>query len=502
MSRLPRMEKARSIVSGILEEITARASKKIADHSQPPTEMLEAQRAIDDRVMLAFSHNAVPPEYLNLIREALGNDFIEWMEQRGGPLARRGRERAQPFYRKIAMLIERARFLLAQIRSLAAENERLRLIQQELVESQIGFVSEAESMEQQLARSEMLIRIVLEPFEQAMKTVMRFLDAEQFEVFLFDDDRFLSAELKTDGKTFVYNKQDDRPKVPVEVREAVVHEVQQISLDMPLTVEGRHIGHFRISRAINDDLHRDQWQKDVAWITPVLARIIESNRDRIQAQKVYIDDLTQLYNKRKLNEQMGRLYNQFKLGDKELHIAMMDIDRFKALNDKHGHQIGDEILRRAAGIIKEEVPYAYRYGGEEFAGVFYGFDRAQTIEIMERLRSRIEQTPFEINGETFKLTISTGIARFETSMHSVMDAIQRADQALYVSKQDGRNRCTYYDDVKSRLTADVTQLQQELLRMKEQVEQFDRLQQENLRLAEELRRERQRQRKNREETDV
>ncbi len=77
------------------------------------------------------------------------------------------------------------------------------------------------------------------------------------------------------------------------------------------------------------------------------------------------------------------------------------------------------------------------------------------MEIMERLRKRIENTSYIIKGQEYRITISAGIAEFETHMNSVMDAIDRADQALYASKEDGRNRCTYYDDIILRFPRDL-----------------------------------------------
>ncbi|MCX8044498.1 MAG: diguanylate cyclase [Desulfobacterota bacterium] len=490
------MERARSIVEAILTEITSRIEKQTRSHHVVDEFVREELHAIDDRIMLDFSHASVPPTYFQRIRETIGPDIIDDLEQNiSGPLGRKKRERLHPLYKKLAVLIEHMRFFRQKVYTLYNDYERMKKIQAELVESQIGFVHEAEHYEQEVRKCEFLIDIVLKPFEEAMKQIVRFLEADHLEVFLFDDDQLLATELKTDGKTIAYHKIDEKPHHPEAVHEAVLHEIQEISLDMPLMVEGVQIGHVRVSRALTGGLSKEQWKEDVAWIAPVLARIIQGNRDRVLARKVYIDDLTQLYNKRKLNEQMGKLFNRFKQGEKELYIAMIDIDRFKNLNDTYGHTVGDEILRRSAAIIKEEVPYAYRYGGEEFAAVFYGYNREQTQHIMERLRRRIEQTTFTIDGHNYTISISAGIARFETYMHSVMDAINRADAALYLSKEDGRNRCTYYEDVKDRLTADVAQLRQELLRMKEQVAQYDRLQQENLRLAEELERERRKQRK-------
>jgi diguanylate cyclase (GGDEF)-like protein len=153
---------------------------------------------------------------------------------------------------------------------------------------------------------------------------------------------------------------------------------------------------------------------------------------------------------------------------------MIDIDKFKRLNDIYGHPVGDQILKKTANIIKEELPYSYRYGGEEFAGIFYGDDRETTMKKVEGLRKRIESTPYTIKGQNYKITISAGIAEFETHMNSVMDAIDRADQALYASKEDGRNRCTDYDDIKDRLSADAAKLRQEIIQLKEKMNKVEK----------------------------
>ncbi len=87
---------------------------------------------------------------------------------------------------------------------------------------------------------------------------------------------------------------------------------------------------------------------------------------------------------------------------------------------------------------------------------------------MERLRKRIEKTVYNIKGQEYRITVSAGISKFETYMNSVMDAFDRADQALYASKEDGRNRCTYYNDIKNRLSTDANKLRQELLKVKEE----------------------------------
>lgn len=474
------MQQARAIVQEIVQEIEKRVFEQPADEALRKL-FADKKREIQDRISLDFSRG-IPAAQVARIRDLLGSECLEFLDQaRLSPFVRKGRDRIERIYRHLAFITELFRYYETETESFAHRNACLEKIKQELIEAQISHVDEAERLENQLKNRDMLLRLVLEPFEQALSEIMLFLQAKQLEVFLFDDDRFLAQELKTDGQTFIYNMGDDAlPSLPQAVSELQLNEVKETTLDVPLSVEKRHIGHFRITRPITENFDLEAWKNNVTVITPVLGRMIEAYRNSHETKKVYIDDLTQLYNKRKLNDQMGKLFKQFKRGDKQLFIAMMDIDRFKSLNDKYGHPVGDEILRQTAAIIKEQVPYAYRYGGEEFAAIFYGPTKEETIAAVEELRTRIEKTPYSINGQDFHITISAGIAEFETHMNSVMDAIDHADQALYASKEDGRNRTTYYDDVKDRLSEDAGRLRQEMLQLRDRLDQVHA---ENKRLA-------------------
>ncbi len=453
---------ARSIVEGILKEIEQRSASMKPD----PAIVSDFQahlRKFEDKVSLDCTRS-IPQKYFARIREMLGDEIIEVIDPgKLGSLVFKNRDRIQQVYKKLAVFSELYRHALKEAEDALGAVYRLQHVQQELVESQIAHVQEVEIYEQRMLRSQMLVDIMLEPFEDGIRRIIGFLGAKQFDVYLFDDDRFLTNELKTDGKVFTYNKQqEDAPDLPEAVSSPTFQEVQETIYEIPLMVEGRQIGHYRICRQIKDDFDRERWIQDVAFITPVAARIIEANHNRLHALKVYTDDLTQLYNKRKLNEQMGRLFKQFKTGQKKLFVAMIDIDKFKIFNDTHGHPVGDEVLKQTALLIRDGVPYAYRYGGEEFCAVFYGHEKQDVIDAMENLRKRIETTPFTISDLEHHITISAGIAEFETSMNAVMDAIDLADQALYVSKEDGRNRCTYYDDVKGRLAMENSRLRQKI----------------------------------------
>ncbi len=465
------LDNAREIVTAILAE-----TQKRADAARPDPAVMsgfQAQlRKLEDSVSLDCRRD-IPQKYLSRIREKLGAEIIEALDPGKLGAVFKNRDRIQQVYKKLALLNEKYNFALKFIQERLHEVERLKLVQQEMVESQTGHVQEANHLEQQVGRSEMLAEIQLIPFEDAMSRITEFLNAKQIDVFLFDEDRFLTNELKTDGKIFTYNKQqqeEETHELPHAVESSKFEEVKETIFETPLFVEGRQIGHYRIRCERTDDFDRERWEKDVAFITPVAARIIETNQNMLQARKVYIDDLTQLYNKRKLSEQTGRLFKQFKTGHKKLFVAMVDIDKFKVLNDTYGHPVGDEVLKQSARLIRKGVPYAYRYGGEEFCAVFYGPEREEVLETMEDLRKSIETAVFPFSGLEHKITISSGIAEFETSMNSVMDAIDRADKALYVSKEDGRNRCTYYDDIKDRYLSDASRLRQKNIMLEEELE--------------------------------
>jgi len=334
-------------------------------------------------------------------------------------------------------------------------------------ESKPAMIKEAVLPEQ---RMHMLLDIRLMPFEKAMSRIIAFLDARQIDVYLFDNDRFAGNDTTPQREIITYaTQQESAPGLPQAGDATPLQEERETIYETPLVVEGHQIGHCRIERHMTDGFDRDLWIKDIEFITPAAARIIQANQHRIQSRKAYIDDLTQLYNWRKLNEQMGRMFKQFKTGRKELFVAMIDIDKFKIINDTYGHLAGDEVLRQAALVIRDGVPHVYRYCSELFCAVFYGQDKLEVLDAVESLRKRIEQMSFQAAGLEFKITVSSGIAEFETSMNCFMDVIDRADKALYVSKEEGRNRSMFYDDIKERYQAEASRLRQRTMMLEEEL---------------------------------
>jgi diguanylate cyclase (GGDEF)-like protein len=149
-----------------------------------------------------------------------------------------------------------------------------------------------------------------------------------------------------------------------------------------------------------------------------------------------IDPLTGVFNRRGLDlvlpEHDERLSS----------VAMCDLDRFKRINDEHGHAAGDELLRRVSSLLASVVRAAdgvVRWGGEEFLVVLPGVEKATALHVVERARKAIEDDAVVVGGQVVRITISVGVA--ERHPGETRDAlIARADEALYVAKNSGRNR--------------------------------------------------------------
>jgi two-component system cell cycle response regulator len=166
---------------------------------------------------------------------------------------------------------------------------------------------------------------------------------------------------------------------------------------------------------------------------------------QLSLEMAITDQLTGLHNRRYMERHLSNLIGNAGKTGRPLAFLIMDIDYFKSVNDTHGHDIGDEVLREFSARIGANVrglDLACRYGGEEFVVVMPDTDISFAYMVAERLRRSVETTPFEISRDPRKLniTISIGIASSEGEKDTAEALLHRADQALYRAKRDGRNR--------------------------------------------------------------
>jgi two-component system cell cycle response regulator len=176
-------------------------------------------------------------------------------------------------------------------------------------------------------------------------------------------------------------------------------------------------------------------------------RYTERLRDNVQIsiEMAITDALTGLFNRRYMENHLGTLVEQAGARGKPLAVLALDIDHFKSINDTHGHDAGDDVLRDFALRIKRSIrgiDLACRCGGEEFIIVMPETDMAVAASVAERLRRRIATEPFVISEgtRTIPVTLSIGIATLREGNDTPAALLKRADQALYRAKRDGRNR--------------------------------------------------------------
>ena len=159
------------------------------------------------------------------------------------------------------------------------------------------------------------------------------------------------------------------------------------------------------------------------------------------------DGLTKLFNRRYIEEVLGQEYNRARRHAHPLAVILTDIDHFKQVNDVHGHLAGDEVLREVSRRLQtklRDIDILGRYGGEEFLIVLPETDCAGGRIVAERLRQAIHETPVDIGDSQLQVTISLGVTELREDSSNYEQLISEADQALYQSKDAGRNQTTIF----------------------------------------------------------
>ncbi len=162
-------------------------------------------------------------------------------------------------------------------------------------------------------------------------------------------------------------------------------------------------------------------------------------------QKLALNDqLTGLPNRRYIETFLSSKINEFMTLGIKFGVAFIDIDKFKNFNDTYGHEAGDEVLKMVANTYKNIVrntDLIGRWGGEEFIAVFAGVNEENLFELAEKIRIMVEASSVRNGENELKVTISSGATLFEET-DTIDSVIERADELLYASKSNGRNKVT------------------------------------------------------------
>jgi diguanylate cyclase (GGDEF)-like protein len=210
----------------------------------------------------------------------------------------------------------------------------------------------------------------------------------------------------------------------------------------PLSIRGKQLGFLAITTNIpivlNEQKELIQMFANEVTIAIENARLFEEIKD--MAIK---DGLTEIYNRRHFYDLAKIEFARAKRYRTPLSILMLDIDHFKAVNDHYGHLYGDTVLKRVAklclGSIRKMDIFG-RYGGEEFVFALPETDQEEALIMAERIRATISETLFQEKTQQISITVSIGIATLDNRINTFEELLQSSDEALYLAKQEGRNR--------------------------------------------------------------
>jgi len=186
----------------------------------------------------------------------------------------------------------------------------------------------------------------------------------------------------------------------------------------------------------------------VAYVTSMLAADILSAKKKITLLS-QTDDLTGLLNMRAFNLILSKEIARASRYLQPFTIVMIDIDGLKFVNDNFGHPAGSRLVKIIGNSIRDCVRTSdvlARYGGDEFVLLMTHTSTEHARMVAERIRTAIQNTSFDMNGNRVTSTVSVGIASYPDSVNAANEVLEKADVALYRSKQGGRNRVSYYDE--------------------------------------------------------
>ncbi len=230
------------------------------------------------------------------------------------------------------------------------------------------------------------------------------------------------------------------------------HFVTRSMMCVPLRVRSRVLGTIQVLNKQDGSFFNDRDLRIFETLSTQAAIAIENARLHEMAT---VDATTRLYMKGYFLARLNEEFRRSRAAHRPLSLLMTDIDFFKKVNDRFGHQGGDAALVSLAEVMIETVEQiggdlmAGRYGGEEFCVLMPDTGPELALEYGERIRKNIESKPIRVGDEEARITISIGVSSFplhEQYIEKVEDFIRLADEALYICKRRGRNCVTLYDE--------------------------------------------------------
>lgn len=214
-----------------------------------------------------------------------------------------------------------------------------------------------------------------------------------------------------------------------------------------LAINEKHIHVHDVCRQLIDSVLQDNLQEslfnDFERALQEFVAAITCYQTHLLQLRISYDALTSLPLRRILDESFAQQVMDRSNGD--LYVMIMDIDHFKRINDSYGHMVGDEVLRAFAQKLQSATRHyepVYRYGGEEFIVILKAINEAEAMSADLRITRAIESHEIRVGHYVIPVTVTSGLTRAIPG-ELLRLVLERADGAMYVGKQSGRNRCMY-----------------------------------------------------------
>ena len=230
----------------------------------------------------------------------------------------------------------------------------------------------------------------------------------------------------------------------VQTNETINHDPRLF--DMYATQAVNMIQHSNLYEELN--LRNLELNKKNRELVKLIEKLTQSEHLQEKFRRLsFIDTLTGIPNRRYIETKLEENVEQARLEGSYIACVMLDIDHFKQINDTYGHKGGDYVLKEIAKVFqvhKRPNDLISRYGGEEFLLLYLNINPDDAVVFCERLRKSVEETSFMFGDQDINVTVSVGCTVFSAKEGDTVDTIiEKADQALYMAKEEGRNRCVY-----------------------------------------------------------
>ena len=221
---------------------------------------------------------------------------------------------------------------------------------------------------------------------------------------------------------------------------------------LPLIRQDKFIGALNLGSRSPNRFQSDMGTQFLEHLAAVISACIENSRLQENIKQVgLLDPLTGINNRRFFEQRIEEEVTLSHRNKTPLSCLFIDLDHFKSINDTHGHQAGDIVLKEVANVLADIMRTSdvlARYGGEEFVILLANTDQNASYEIAERIRNRVEDTPFKVtNKDTLSVTMSIGLSVMDeqSDIKTTKQLVNAADQAVYAAKMSGRNRVHHAD---------------------------------------------------------